>query len=319
VDRASTRREFLRTTLLRAAALASVPRLVAGAESDEQVARRALGKTGARVSILGLGLGGSFLSAFGGNNEATRSVLQRALDLDINYWDTSRNYGPSESMIAPIVRSARDRIFLVSKSGRRTYDGFRRDLETSLKTLGTHWIDVYYLHNLEPDKDGDLGPIEKGAVRAAREAKSQGLIRHFGVTGHSGARILIECMKRFSPDVVLTIFPATRPDGGRYEDELLPLAREKGIGVVAMKTVRYARGSGLRGSEHVRYALSLSGVSSAIVGLDSIAHLNENATMASHFEPMSRPARNAFNAEVQRIMAEAIPPWERPGYVDGVG
>ena len=87
---------------------------------------------------------------------------------------------------------------------------------------------------------------------------------------------------RFHIDVaVLTIFPCTRPDKGRHEDELLPLARARQMGVIAMKTIRYARQANLPAKELLRYALSLDGVNTAIVGLDGLGHLNENATVAS--------------------------------------
>jgi aryl-alcohol dehydrogenase-like predicted oxidoreductase len=109
----------------------------------------------------------------------------------------------------------------------RDYDGFKSDLDRSLQVLRTDHLELYQLHDLRPHELGNLRTIESGAVRAAREAKDQKVIRAFGVTGHSAAGILTECMKRFDPDCVLTIFPSTRPDKGRYEDELLPLARER--------------------------------------------------------------------------------------------
>jgi hypothetical protein len=92
--------------------------------------------------------------------------------------------------------------------------------------------------SMQPHELVNLVAIESGAVRAAREAKDQKIIRSFGVTGHSGAGILIECTKLFDSDAVLTIFLCTRPDKGRYEDELLPLARSRRIGLIAMKTIR---------------------------------------------------------------------------------
>jgi predicted aldo/keto reductase-like oxidoreductase len=128
-------------------------------------------------------------------------------------------------MIAPVLARYRDKIFLASKSDAREYEGFKLDLNRSLQVLRTDYIDLYHLHDMQPDELVNLGAIESGAVRAARGAKDQKIIRSFGVTGHSGAGILIECIKRFDPDAVLTIFPCTPPDKGRYEDELLPLAR----------------------------------------------------------------------------------------------
>ena len=170
---------------------------------------------------------------------------------------------------------------------------------------------------MHPHELANLSAIESGAVRAAREAKDRKIIRSFGITGHSGAGILIECMKRFDPDAVLTIFPATRPDQGRYEDELLPLARTRKIGVIAMKTIRYARQANLPAKELLRYALSLDGVQTAIVGLDSLGHLNENAAVASSFRSMKTSRRDELYRSASCALAGVVAPWDRAGYVDG--
>ena len=251
------------------------------------------------------------------NLDAGHALLESALALGINYWDTARSYGPSEGMIAPVLARNRNRVFLASKSDARDYEGFKRDLDRSLQVLGTDHIDLYNLHDMQPHELANLSSIESGAVRAAREAKDKRIIRSFGVTGHSGAGILIECTKRFDPDAVLTIFPCTRPDKGRYEDELLPLARARKMGVIAMKTIRYARQANLPARELLRYALSLDGVNTAIVGLDGLGHLNENATVASSFAPMKQARREELYQSASNALAGVLAPWDRPGYFDG--
>ncbi len=287
----------------------------ARAQSVPTVNRRKLGRIGVEVSILGLGLGSAFTRPFVGEAERGHALLKQALDAGINYWDTSHNYAGSEITIAPVVERHRDRIFLVSKSAERSYEGFRRELESSLHRLKTDRIDLYHLHNLKPTDD--LAAIETGACRAARRAKEEGLIGAYGVTGHSGARVLMEAIERFDPDALLTIFPADRPDGGSYEDELLPLAIERNLGIVGMKTVRHARNSDLRGTDLIRYALSLTGVSSVIVGLDTEAHLSENVAMASNFQPMESVSQAAMSNEVRSSLTGTIAPWNVPGYEDG--
>jgi aryl-alcohol dehydrogenase-like predicted oxidoreductase len=257
------------------------------------------------------------MDAFASNLDAGHALLELALAQGVNYWDTARSYGPSEGMIAPILERNRNRVFLASKSDARDYEGFKRDLERSLQVLRTDHIDLYQLHDLRAHESTDLSAIESGAVRAAREAKDQKIIRSFGVTGHSGAGFLIECIKRFDPDTVLTVFPATRPDKGRYEDEVLPLARARKIGVIAMKTIRFGRGAGLPATELLRYALSLDGVNTAIVGLDSIRHLNENVAVASNFRSMKRDSRAKLSKSVSDALADVSAPWDRPSYVDG--
>lgn len=285
-------------------------------QAEAPMTTRELGRIGARVSILGAGLGSAFTQSNGDPDQAF-ALLEAALQAGVTYYDTARAYGPSEQLAGPFVKKHRDAIFLVSKSGNRTYDGFMRDLEKSLNLLQTDHIDLYHIHNLKP-RDNDLKAIEQGAVKAAREAREQGMIKHFGVTGHSGAAILVKGIKAWDPDAVLTIYPATRPDEGRYEDDILPLAREKKMGVIAMKCVRHARDADLKGSDLIRYSLSLDGVHTAIVGLDTVAHLKENAAMAANFKPMDALARTKTTQDVQLALAGHPAPWDRPGYEDAV-
>jgi aryl-alcohol dehydrogenase-like predicted oxidoreductase len=315
----SSRRDFIRRALFGGAIGGLLARTASVSAQTEPhlVDRRKLGRIGSDISILGLGLGGEFIRGYDRSLETGHSLLESALAKGINYWDTARSYGPSEAMIAPVLTRNREKVFLASKSDSRDYDGFKRDLERSLQVLRTNYIDLYHLHDMQPDELANLGKIESGAVRAARQAKEQKMIRAFGFTGHSGATILVECMKRFDPDAVLTIFPATRPDKGRYEDELLPLARSKKIGVVAMKTIRYGHQANLSAKELLRYALSLDGVHSAIVGLDTLEHLNENAALVSGFKSMKAAGRLQIHQHASRALAGLLPPWERPGYIDG--
>lgn len=319
----SSRRDFIRHTLYGAAFTGLLAGLrgraasISGSAQPGQVDRRRLGHIGADVSILGLGLGAAFMDGYAGNPEAGHALLESALAQGINYWDTARSYGPSEGMIAPVLERNRSRVFLASKSDARDYEGFKRDLDRSLQVLRTDHIELYQLHDLRPRESADLSAIESGAVRAAREAKDQKIIRSFGVTGHSSAGILVECIKRFDPDAVLTIFPCTRPDQGRYEDQLLPLVRARKIGAIAMKTIRYGHQAGLSATELLRCALSLDGVSTVIVGLDTLRHLNENATVASNFRPMKQSGREELSKRANGALAGVLAPWDRPGYFDG--
>lgn len=317
------RRNFLKTTALATGALGLGPAMPRAMANDQPatgtpgtMTTRTLGRIGKKVSILGAGLGSVFTRAHKDPDDVM-AILEAALKAGVTYYDTARGYGPSEQRIGPFVKKHRDEIYLVSKSGRRTYDGFMRELEKSLTLLQTDHIDLYHLHNLRP-RDKNVAEIEQGAVKAARKAREQGMIKHFGITGHSGAAILVKAIKAWNPDAILTIYPATRPDHGRYEDDILPLAAETNMGVIAMKCVRHARDADLKGSDLIRYSLSLEGVHTAIVGLDTLAHLNENVAMASTFQPLDATARKRMSDHVQLALAGHPAPWDRPGYEDAV-
>lgn len=257
------------------------------------------------------------MDAYEDRVEAGHAILESALAKGINYWDTARAYGPSERMIAPVLARNRNRVFLASKSDSRDYDGFRRDLEESLRVLRTNYIDLYQLHDLRPHESANLSAIEAGAVRAAREAKEQKTIRAFGITGHSDAGFLSECINHFDPDTILSVFLATRPENGQFENKLLPLARSRKMGVIAMKTIRYGRPAGLPAAELLRYTLSLDGIHSTIVGLDTPAHLAANIAVTTGFKPMKTAERGEFRGQASGVLATVEQPWEEPGYVDG--
>ena len=139
----SSRRDFIRRALY-GAALTGVLSGISGRAASppgnnpsRQVDRRRLGRVGADVSILGLGLGAAFMDAYSGNLGAGHALLESALARGVNYWDTARSYGPSEGMIAPVLERNRSRVFLASKSDARDYEGFKRDLDRSLQVLSS--------------------------------------------------------------------------------------------------------------------------------------------------------------------------------------
>jgi aryl-alcohol dehydrogenase-like predicted oxidoreductase len=318
----TSRRDFLRKIAVTSAAVASAGGVTALAQESKPgviVPRRKLGRTGADVSILGLGLGSAYTKPFGDKPEQAEEMLHRALGFGINYWDTARIYANSEVLLGPVVEKVRDQIFLVSKSPSRDYDGFKADLEASMKNLRTDYLDLYHIHMLDPAKDTDLDLVENGAVKAAREAKEEGIINNFGVTGHADPEILMDGIRRWDPDAILTIFPADRPVNGAYEDKVLPLALEHNMGVIAMKAVRRVRETDWPAPQLIRYAMSLPGIATTIVGLDSIAHLDENVAMASNFQPLTSNQMAEMSQIVKSELAGlGTAPWDRPGYQDGL-
>lgn len=280
-----------------------------------QVPRTTLGKTEREVSILGLGLGSAFTRPYEHDLDTAHDLLEAALAHGINYFDTARGYGPSERMISEVVKANRDRIFLVSKSGARSYDGFMEEFETTTRNLGVEKLDLFHMHNLVPNRD-NLDEMEKGCVRAARELKEQGLIGHFGVTGHSGARVLTDAVTRFEPDAILTTFPVSRPDGGKYESQTLEAARERGMGVIAMKLFRGAREADLPAEKMVTYPLSLPGVHTAIIGLDRLDHLLANVETVANLQRMDEAERDELHRMARARLGDYPMPYEMAGYRD---
>ncbi len=115
------------------------------------------------------------------SKEEAVKLLRRALEGGITFFDTARGYTDSEEKLGEAFRGLRDRIYIATKTGARTPEAFRTDLETSLRNLGTDYVDVYQFHN--PDfvpRPGD----GSGLYECMLEAKKQGKIRHIGITNH---------------------------------------------------------------------------------------------------------------------------------------
>lgn len=159
--------------------------------------------------------------------EAVR-LLHRACDGGINFFDTARAYSDSEQKVGAAFSAMRDKIVLATKTGAVTAEGFWRDLETSLHTLKTDYIDIYQFHN--PDFCPKPGG-EDGLYDAALEAKKQGKIRHISITNH---RLAVAHEAIDSGLYASLQFPFSYL-AGEQEQELVRKCRERGMGFIAMK------------------------------------------------------------------------------------
>ncbi len=253
------------------------------------IPRRPLGKTGHQVTIYGLG--GLYTLARHDRHDQAVEIVNRALDLGINYIDTAAFYGDgaSELNIGTVMRKRRNEVFLATKSHNYTYDGTMALIEQSLRRLQTDHIDLYQHHFV-----GKLGTLEQlrqknGARQALERLRDKGVIRYVGVTGHS-SRVLADALHDYPYDCALITLNAARDvmDDPEDLDRFFRLAQEKQVGVIAMKLV--SRGAlvqrGLAVRHLLHYALSYP-VSTAVVGITDISHLEENVRLARAFTPLS--------------------------------
>ena len=228
-----------------------------------------LGRTGLNVSRLSFG-GIPIQRADAAN---TKAVVDKLEEYGINYIDTARGYTVSEEYLGAALEGRRDKFILATKSMSRDRESMARDIETSLANLRTGFIDLYQLHNL-PEKD--IGKVfgPGGAWEALAEAKAAGKIGHIGVTAHSAdaLKILVE---QYSDRLETVMFPYNIvEDQGR---DVLALAREKGMGTIAMKP--------LAGGNLDDYALALryiaaSGVCDVMIpGMGSPEEVDRNAAV----------------------------------------
>ncbi len=311
------RRAFLKVGGTAAAGLlgrtASAQQTVGVPTRAQTLPTRNLGQTGYKVGIFSLG-GQAALER--PNNQAIAvPIVERALDLGVNYLDTSSIYGGpqrwSERYVGEVMRRRRAEAFLASKTKERTRDGSLRMLEESLKLLQTDHLDLWQLHDIGLPEDIEAVFAKGGAMEALRQAHEQKIVRHLGITGHYRPEALAEGIRRFPFDTILMALNAADPHHFSFTDTLLPLAVEKRMGIIGMKVpargrllstwtppplesqqhswegaVIAATPGTLQMREAMYYALSLP-VSTVIIGCDSIRQLEENVQLARDFTPLS--------------------------------
>jgi aryl-alcohol dehydrogenase-like predicted oxidoreductase len=251
--------------------------------------QRALGKTGRQVSIYGLG--GLFTVSMHDRHDEAVEIVNRAIDLGVNYIDTSAWYGTgaSELNIGTVTKKRRNEVFLASKSHDYTYDGTMALFDQTLKRLQTDHLDLYQHHML-----GGFAKLEQLRQKhSAREAferlRDKGAIRYIGVTSHS-SRVLADALEDYPYDCALITLNAAGAVMNDAEDldRFFRVAKAREVGVIAMKVV--GRGALIKPDLDVRrllhYVLSHP-VSTAIVGISALSHLEENVRLAREFEPLT--------------------------------
>jgi predicted aldo/keto reductase-like oxidoreductase len=251
------------------------------------IPKRVLGRTGQKVTILGLG-GEGVLRSFGRDREAY-ALINRALDQGISYCESARAYSGSESYYGKTLKERRRDIFLTSKSHARDRKGALAHLHETLAYMQTDHLDLWQVHDVREEEElaEIFGP--RGAIEAFSEAKQLGKTRFIGVTGHHDPSIIRKCIERFDFDTVLMPVNPAEPAYKSFIGEVLPLAREKNMGIIGMKV--YFRGFASRIPGYTsmepffRFALSQS-ITNIVVGCDNVAQLEENVRFAESFEPM---------------------------------
>ena len=202
------------------------------------IARHAFGATGHESSRVIFGA--AALAAV--SQDEADAALPLLLEHGVNHIDTAASYGDSERRLAPWLREHRDRFFLATKTGERGYVDAREEIRRSLERLGVEVVDLLQLHNLVHPAEWDLALSDDGALRAAVEARDEGLVRFIGVTGHglTVAEMHLRSLSRFAFDSVL--FPYSHvivQDAGYGRDvsRLLTTCRERHVAVQTIKGI----------------------------------------------------------------------------------
>ncbi len=265
-----------------------------------EIPRRKLGKTGVEVTILGLG-GEGILRTYGYEKEAY-ALINRALDIGVQYFESARAYSGSEAYYGKALKERRRGVFLTSKSHARDKKGALKYLDETLRNMGTDYLDLWQVHDVRTEDDIEeiFGP--KGALEAFVEAKEKGLTRFIGVTGHQDPKIVRRCIEMFDFDTVLLPVNPAESFYKSFIEMVIPFAQEREMGIIGMKV--YLRGLVERlpwfdtMEPFLHFALSQP-ITTAVVGCDSIEQLEKNREFAVRFHPMPDERAKALVKNVE--------------------
>ena len=173
------------------------------------------------------------------------SAIELLLEHGVNHIDTAASYGESELRLAPGLSQHRDRFFLATKTGERSYGAARDEIRRSLEQMGVDRIDLIQLHCLVHPAEWDVAMSDDGALRAAVEARDEGLVRFIGVTGHglTVAEMHRRSLEHFPFDSVLFPFSHVLMQDPQYAADvvrLLSICRDRNVAVQTIKGI--ARG-----------------------------------------------------------------------------
>lgn len=227
------RREFIKQAAFTAATAAAATQMNASAKnSSNPIAKRTLGKTGEKLSMIGFG----GIVVMDETPNAASNIVAEAVDRGINYFDIAPSYGNAQERLGPALAPYRKDVFLACKTEGRTKDDSRKQLEESLRMLKTDHVDLYQFHALTKMKELDqvLGP--GGAMETMEAAKKEGKIRYIGFSVHSQETALA-ALDRYNFDTILFPVNWVLFTQAGFGPKILKKAQEKQMGILALKAM----------------------------------------------------------------------------------
>jgi len=304
-----TRRDFVKLSVVAGVGATLAPDLWA-AESTGEILRRPLGRTGEKVSVVGLG---GFHVAIPGETESIR-LIRSAIDRGINFMDNCWDYhnGRSEIYMGKALRDGyREKVFLMSKIDGQTRSSANKQIDESLKRLQTDCVDLMQVHEVIRETDPEKIFAEEGSIAALQEAKKAGKIRFIGFTGHKDPDIHLKCLQfaaknGFRFDAVQMPLNVMDAHFRSFEKKVLPELVKEGIGVLGMKPLgsgAIVRTGKVTAIECLHYAMSLP-TSTVITGCDSMRILDQAIEAAKTFKPMSQDQIAALLDRTKELAAK---------------
>jgi aryl-alcohol dehydrogenase-like predicted oxidoreductase len=281
---------------------------------EKPLPKRALVKNGLEVTAMGLGC---FYLGSVRDGAAAEAVIRRAYDLGVNWFDTAPSYngGVSEERVGRALKGVRDRVFIATKSTERSGRAAAAELDASLKRLGTDRVDLFQFHALRADADAEVIFGEGGAHAAILEAKRAGKVRHVGFTGHFDPAVIARVCRDRPVETVLMPLNALDPHSKSFEEGALPAAKERGLGIIAMKVFASGRlvddpALSPTPEECIRWTMSLP-TSTSIVGCSTMEELERDLACAKTFVPLAEEERKALLRKTRPFVDRRIEWYKR--------
>ena len=306
-----SRREFLEFAsagVVAGTLQAAFPPANAWAEVKNGIPYRQLGRTGEKVSLVGMG--GYHLGKQADPNESI-TIIRKALDEGINFLDNCWDYngGESEIRMGKALRDGyRDKAFLMTKIDGRTKSSAASQIDESLRRLQTDRVDLLQFHEVIRDTDPDRIFAAGGALQAVVAAKKDGKIRFIGFTGHKSPEIHLKMLAaarrhHFSFDTVQMPLNVMDAHFDSFEKKVLPILAKDNVGVLGMKPMgdHYILDSNTATPvECLHYAMNLP-TSVVITGCDSLPILDQALEAARSFKPLTE-------SQVATVLAKTAAP-----------
>ncbi|HPC77994.1 MAG TPA: aldo/keto reductase, partial [bacterium] len=194
--------------------------------------KRPYGKTGEMLSIIGFG---GIVTAELPQEEAN-SIVALAIDRGVNYFDVAPTYMDAEERLGIALKGKRNNIFLACKTGKRTKEEARKELENSLRLLNTDHFDLYQLHSMTTDEDFEVAMGPGGAMETFVKAKDEGLIRYIGFSAHS-VEVALKLLDAFQFDSVLLPLNWVNYFNANFGPQVVEKAMAKGVARLALKAM----------------------------------------------------------------------------------
>ena len=281
-----------------------------------------LGKTGIVIPKMAIGLGSRFLNI--ATLDEAVEMCNYALDNGLYYWDTAHSYvnettgAVSEERLGHIVKYRRKEIFLSTKIAERDPEKAKLQIEESLKRLQTDHVDMLKIHSVESPEDVSNICKSGGVLDLISKLKEEGITRFIGFSGHGNAQALKNMIDTGRFDSMLFAMNHYGEYAEKRQETLIPAAKQKGMGVMLMKTVRPKETiQGIDTRELVRFALSLKGPDGIVVGMDSKKVVESNLNLLRNFKPMNSDEKLKYALVLSPYFRHENLEWMRKGYHDG--